>query len=140
MSEDIRVLPSGKGFESKYGNYNITITPNMIEQLQKGKVLHMDIDEYSVVLKLGNEVKYEITFGDDSFDDIVQILAGYTRSCSAELRPRLSEFITNLGLGYYGLVLEKLDILREVRVFAKDNKEVLSAIDYILERFSDVEN
>ena len=138
MSEDLRVLPSGKGFESRYGNFNITITQDIIEQLQHGKVLHMDIDEYSVILKLGDKVEYEVTFGDCSLDNIVQILVGFSMNCPAEIRTKLSNLIHNLDLGYYGIVGENLDFLYELKDYVKDNSEVLDAIDIILEMYEEV--
>lgn len=138
MSEDLRVLPSGKGFESRYGNYNITITPDIVEQLQQGKVLHMDIDEYSVVLLVGDKVRYEITFGDCSFDSILPVLFEFSRNCPDNLKAKVLNIAHDLDLGYYGVVNENLDVLYELKDYAKDNSEVLDAIDSILEMYKEV--
>ena len=134
--ESIRVLKSSKGFESKYGHYDITITPEILNQLQEGNILHLDVDEYSVALRLGDKVKYESSaFGyeDESMiEDYSFRLMGLSSEYS-ELGDELLDLASKLLTGYFGVIKDNLDLLDKVKRVVKDDKEVLEMVDYILD-------
>lgn len=61
MSNPINVLESiDKNFESQWGNCSITVTPEVLEDLKQGKVLHIGVmEEYSVFISVGSKISYE---------------------------------------------------------------------------------
>lgn len=137
--ESIRVLKSSKGFESKYGHYDITITPEILNQLQEGNILHLNVDDYSVVLRLGDKVKYESSdFGYED-DEKMDILTDYSFKLMelgleySELGDELFDLASQLLTGYFGVIKDNLDLLDKVKKVVKDDKEVLEMVDYILD-------
>lgn len=45
--EFLYILPTHKGFESPAGHLDITITPEILKQVENGKILFIDIgDDY----------------------------------------------------------------------------------------------
>ena len=137
--ESIRVLKSSKGFESKYGHYDITITPEILNQLQEGNILHLDVDEHSVVLRLGDNVKYESSdFGYED-DEKMDILTDYSFKLMelgleySELGDELFDLASQLLTGYFGVIKDNLDLLNKLKKVVKDDKEVLEMVDYILD-------
>lgn len=136
---DIRVLKSSKGFESKYGHYDITITPEILNQLQEGNILHLDVDDYSVVLRLGDKVKYESSALDYEDDEKMDMIADYSfklmelSSEYSELGDKLFYLASQILKGYFGVIKDNLDLLDKVKKIAKDDTEVLEMIDYIID-------
>lgn len=137
--ESIRVLKSSKGFESKYGHYDITITPEILNQLQEGNILHLDVDEYSVALRLGDKVKYESSAFGYEDDEKMDILTDYSFKLMelgleySELGDELFDLASKLLTGYFGVIKDNLDLLDKVKKVVKDDKEVLEMVDYILD-------
>lgn len=137
--ESIRVLKSSKGFKSKFGHYDITITPEILNQLQEGNILHLDVDEYSVVLRLGDKVKYESSAFGYEDDEQMDILTDYSFKLMelgleySELGDELFDLASKLLTGYFGVIKGNLDLLNKLKKVVKDDKEVIEMVDYILD-------
>ena len=137
--ESIRVLKSSKGFKSKFGHYDITITPEILNQLQEGNILHLDVDEHSVVLRLGDKVKYESSAFGYEDDERMSMIEDYSfrlmglSSEYSELGDELLDLASQLLTGYFGVIKDNLDILNKLKKVVKDDKEVLEMVDYILD-------
>lgn len=136
---DIRVLKSSKGFESKYGHYDITITPEILNQLQEGNILHLDVNDYSVVLRLGDKVKYESSALNYEDDEKMDMIADYSFKLMelgleySELCDELIDLASQTLKGYFGVIKDNLDLLDKVKKVVKDDKEVIEMVDYIID-------
>lgn len=48
---------------SKWGICEVTVTPQVLDEIRQGKTLIIDVmDEYSVCIRIGDDVRYEEMF------------------------------------------------------------------------------
>lgn len=61
LSNKVKVVEQVKKAElSKWGICEVTITPQVLEELRQGKTLFINVmNEYSVCISVGKEVSYE---------------------------------------------------------------------------------